>query len=249
MVDKNGKLRFEASANLQKLLGEELVTNEEMAVIELIKNSYDSGATKVWIVIQPATTREPGFIEITDNGSGMDLPEFERIFMFAGYSERDTQAATSPRVPTGEKGIGRFAADKLGSNLELITKKKGATAALRVNIDWNAFRNKKKKFSDIQVPYQRVERSRFASQESGTVLTIKNLRAVWTRSRLESVRGAIAELLNPFARSDGFDIELQVPKATALSGVVKQLPPEDADYDVRVRVSDDGKFLLRRLKS
>src|ERR1035438_33089 len=101
-------LTFDVSANLQKLVGEELVTNEEMAVIELVKNAYDSGALNVTITIQPETTRRPGFITIKDDGPGMSLQEFRRLFMFAGYSERDTESKTATRIPTGEKGIGRF---------------------------------------------------------------------------------------------------------------------------------------------
>src|ERR1039458_1202725 len=95
-------LSFEVSANLQKLVGEELVTNEEMAIIELVKNAYDSGARNVTITIQPTTTREPGYIKIADDGPGMSFDEFKRIFMFAGYSERDVEAKTATRIPTGE---------------------------------------------------------------------------------------------------------------------------------------------------
>ena len=84
MANKNQRLRFDVSANLQKLVGEELVTNEEMAVIELVKNAYDSGARSVNITVQPETAREPAYIEIRDDGPGMSLEEFNRIFMFAG---------------------------------------------------------------------------------------------------------------------------------------------------------------------
>ncbi len=103
MPNKTGKLSFEVSANLQKLVGEELVTNEEMAVIEIVKNAYDSGAKSVVIKIQPTTSREPGVILIQDDGPGMSLPEFRRIFMFAGYSERDSEIPKRPESPPERK--------------------------------------------------------------------------------------------------------------------------------------------------
>ncbi|SRR6266478_1259825 len=249
MPDKKGNFSFEVSANLQKLVGEELVTNEEMAIIELLKNAYDSGASELVITIQPETAREPGYIEIRDNGPGMSLPEFQRIFMFAGYSERDVQTSSASRIPTGEKGIGRFAADRLGSTLDFITKIADSTSALKVSFDWSKFRNKKKKFGDIPIPYEYVERPDLAKGKSGTVLEIRKLRTVWTRQKLESVRKAISALINPYGRPDGFAIQLNIPSIPELSGPVRQSPPVDPDYELRFRVSEDGKFLLRRIKT
>jgi signal transduction histidine kinase len=249
MPDKKGKFSFEVSANLQKLVGEELVTNEEMAIIELVKNAYDSGASKVIITMQPPTAREPGFIEIRDDGPGMAFSEFERIFMFAGYSERENQAPTASRIPTGEKGIGRFAADKLGSKLDLITKTVGSSSALKVSFDWNAFRNKKKTFGEIRIPYEYIERPDLNKNDSGTILEIRNLRTAWTKTKLQSVRDAIAGLVDPFRALKGFAIELRIPFMPTLSGPIQPSPPADADFDLRFRVSDDGRFLYRRVKT
>jgi signal transduction histidine kinase len=248
--EKKGKLSFQVSANLQKLVGEELVTNEEMAVLELVKNAYDSGAKEVVITIQPVSSREPGFISIRDDGPGMSLAEFRGIFMFAGYSERDTQAQTATRVPTGEKGIGRFAADRLGSRLDLYTKTAASSEALRVSFDWTAFRNKKKKFGDIRIPYQFVDRADLLPERAtGTILEIRNLRTSWTRAKLQSVRNALGSLIDPYGSLKGFRIELRVPSMPALTGTIQQLPPGDADYEIRFKVSDDGKFFFRKVKT
>ena len=240
-------LTFDVSANLQKLVGEELVTNEEMAIIELIKNAYDSGARTATIRIQPITAREPGYIKITDDGPGMSFDEFKRIFMFAGYSERDTEAKTATRIPTGEKGIGRFAADKLGSKLELITKKFGGQDALRVDFDWSAFRNKRKRFSEIKVPYRYVKNTELPN--SGTILIIQGLRTKWDRKKAEAIRSSLASLLNPFRRPERFNVYLQYPNSPDVSGEIRQEPPESPDYELRFKVSEDGKLLHRRLKS
>ena len=155
-MPSKGKLNFEVAANLQKLIGEELVSNDEMALIELIKNAYDSGALAVDISIHQETVTNPAYVTVRDNGHGMTLPEFTTRFMLAGYSQREAEAATATRIPTGEKGIGRFASDKIGAELIVITKPAGAKDALSVTFDWNAFRQKNKKFNEISAPYSRV---------------------------------------------------------------------------------------------
>jgi hypothetical protein len=249
MANKKQILTFDVSANLQKLVGEELVTNEEMALIELVKNAYDSGAQSVRITIQPETAREPGCVEVSDDGPGMSLDEFKRIFMFAGYSERDSEAPTATRIPTGEKGIGRFAADRLGSRLELTTKKSGEVNALRVSFDWGAFRNKKKRFSDIQIPYEQVRRADLQEGKSGTILVIRGLRTVWNRSKAKSLRASIAALLNPFNKPAHFSIEVKVVGMAEFSGPIQQEPPESPDYQLQFKVSEDGTFIHRKFKA
>ena len=111
MTLTQGSLRFRASANLQRLIGRELVPTEELALLELVKNAYDSGASFVSVTIQPETAKIPGYIEVEDDGSGMSVKDLDRTFMTAGYSQRPEQVRRSGRVPTGEMGIGRFASD------------------------------------------------------------------------------------------------------------------------------------------
>ena len=72
-------LRFKASAYLQTLIGRELFRSPLFAIVELVKNAFDSGATKVEITIVPQSEREPGEIEIRDNGEGMSLAGFEDL--------------------------------------------------------------------------------------------------------------------------------------------------------------------------
>jgi DNA mismatch repair ATPase MutL len=80
----NDRLQFEASAYLQTLIGRELIRTQEAAVVELVKNSYDSGAQNVLVRVTSPTEKRPGNIEIIDDGSGMDLPKLRQIFVVAG---------------------------------------------------------------------------------------------------------------------------------------------------------------------
>src|ERR1017187_1284016 len=124
---------FRVSANLLRIIGQELVASDEVAIWELVKNAYDSYARKVNITIEPLSEKRVGSIRITDDGRGISRADFERLFMMAGYSERPDEAEAAQRVPTGEKGIGRFAASRLGDHLRVLTRANiGVPEALEV---------------------------------------------------------------------------------------------------------------------
>lgn len=237
------KLHFEASANLQRLIGRELVPNEEVALVELVKNSYDSGAKKVVITIEPPSQKDPGRIEVWDDGHGMTVEDLRRLFMVAGYSERPEQVSRSKRTPTGEKGIGRFASDKLGKTLTVITKRRGEDEGVQLDINWEAFRNKDKKFSDIHAPYKSVSFSETLNKESFTRLNISPLRNPWSSVKRESVRTALSGLLDPFRRQSDFEIDLQMIGSPKLSGPIRQERLGGADIEIEFRILKDGSVL------
>lgn len=236
------QLKFEASAYLQTLIGRELFQREDFALVELIKNAYDSGASKVVITIQPPSVKEPGRITVLDDGSGMDLNTFRQSFMFAGYSERPGQVKSATRVPTGEKGVGRFATDRLGTRLAVTTKTRAAVSALKVDIDWTKFSDRKKRFSDVSAPFSAVDSHAFG-RRSGTLLEITRIRSRWERSDIERLRSSLSRLLNPFAPPKQFIMDLQIPGAEKLSGPI--LPPtlDDPDIDLRFELRRDGSVL------
>jgi signal transduction histidine kinase/anti-sigma regulatory factor (Ser/Thr protein kinase) len=237
MVAK-AQLQFEASAYLQTLIGRELIRGEDLAVIELIKNAYDSGARNVIITVRSPSLKEPGEIEVRDDGAGMGLAQFRRAFMFAGFSAKE-KPSNEDRIPTGEKGIGRFAADRLGQKLTVQTKLAGAKKGIRVEIDWALFKNRTKRFSDVSVPFFEVPIP-IPAEESGTILTITRLREKWTREQIIALRTTLAQLLNPYHRPDDFAIDLQVPSAHALSGPIVQHPISTADIEIEFRVHEGG---------
>jgi signal transduction histidine kinase len=246
-MSKKNTLHFEVSANLQKLIGEELVSNEEMAFIELIKNAYDSGAERVEITLYQETLAAPAYITILDDGEGMALDDFRERFMFAAYSKRDEEAATADRVPTGEKGIGRFAADKVGSQLTVTTKPAGAERALQVNFDWNEFRSKSKKFNEVDIPYAHVA-SPFGASKKGTLLEIRNLRTKWDRTKIENLKIELASLLSPYSSSRGFSIDVSVAGRRPSTERIIPEKPVRPNYELQFKVKDDGQ-VVRKFKN
>src|ERR1700722_14746865 len=108
-------------ARLLRTLGEELISNEVVAVIESVKNSYDADATRVLIRFVGPLEPEKGYIEVIDNGHGMDLKTVQSVWMEpATASKRDRPRSEKfKRRHLGEKGIGRFASSRLAHELEV----------------------------------------------------------------------------------------------------------------------------------
>lgn len=243
---KKGQLPFEASAYLQTLIGPELFRREDFALVELIKNAYDSGSSVVVITIRQPSAKEPGSITVRDDGSGMDLKTFSQNFMFAGYSERPEQVATATRVPTGEKGVGRFATDRLGAALTVVTKTKTSATALKVDIDWTKFSDRSKRFSDVKASFAEIDSHSFGSK-SGTLLEITRLRSQWTPSDIERLRDSLGRLLNPFSPPTNFSMQVEVPGSGKLSGPIQPPSLDDADIDVRFELRENNQ-LSRTIK-
>ena len=80
-------LKFKISSGLKNIIGRELITDKVIAIFELVKNSYDAGATKVDISFKDIYS-ENAIIEISDNGSGMNRQDIVDKWLFVAYSEK-----------------------------------------------------------------------------------------------------------------------------------------------------------------
>jgi len=193
-------LHFKVSSGLKNILGKELITNQIVAIFELVKNSFDANAKKVEIVFD----MQQGIIEITDNGHGMSYDDIKEKWLFVAYSEKKD---STKQTFAGSKGIGRLSCDRLGKSLTLITKKKGITSKLDIN--WENFEgDDKRKFEDLQVFYEKISDD-FIDSSSGTKLILSGLRDDWNKKNIEKVNKSLEKLINPFKEDDAFGISMQ----------------------------------------
>lgn len=115
-------------ARIMKTLGSELISNDAVAVIELVKNAYDADASRVLIKFVGPLHPGQGHIDIFDDGVGMSLDVVRGAWMepaTPGKRQKTSSRSKNRRV-LGEKGIGRFAAMRLASELELVTRARGS---------------------------------------------------------------------------------------------------------------------------
>ena len=108
------ELKFKPKTRLLLQLGDQLIKNESIALMELIKNSYDADASFVKVSMENTEYPDKGQIIIEDNGIGMDLHTIENVSMEPGseykYKLFNGRIRTPKfnRLPLGEKGIGRL---------------------------------------------------------------------------------------------------------------------------------------------
>lgn len=194
------KVHFIANAGIKDIVGRGLIYNDNVAIIELIKNSKDANSSKVILEFNDISTNNSpliseGKIVIKDYGHGMTKNDIKDKWLNIAYSEKKN---IRNKEYAGNKGVGRFSCDRLGSRLELYTKSKEDNF-LRLSINWEEFENKGKfdVISDINLEIEILEEKYFLENinelnfEHGTVLKITNLRNDWTEQKLKKL---IAEI-------------------------------------------------------
>jgi signal transduction histidine kinase len=217
-------LQFKISSALKDIVGRDLITNDYVAVFELVKNAFDAHATKVYINFENIYTKD-AMIIIQDNGKGMNYDELIDKWLFLAYSAkkegtededfdyRDKIYANKPFA--GAKGIGRFSCDKLGKQLYLETKKLEKNANTEILItDWEKFeKDSKNEFINISVLHDTENKPNY-NIKNGTVLEITGLRSKWDRTRLLELKDSLSKLINPhdIKNSPDFSIIINVPE-------------------------------------
>ncbi len=211
---------FKISSALKSLIGKELVTNKYVAILELVKNSYDAGARNVWVVFDHKNLDgEVSAIRIMDNGSGMSKDDVFDRWLFLAYSSKRGEGGarvkdyrykeTFGRSMAGQKGIGRFSCDTLGGKLSLTTLKENDPEVHRLEVDWGKFEESQDvEFKDILLSYreQQLEPLKFPDGShslKGTILSISSVREYWPHEHLERLTRYLQRMVNPYSSESG----------------------------------------------
>ena len=136
---KKERLKFKLHPRVFAALGADLITNDVVAVIELVKNSYDAFATRVDVRFGVDQKRGT-YLEIEDNGCGMDRSTIEDVWCMVATPFRSQNPVSKKgkcvRRAAGEKGLGRLSAARLGNRLEMHTMAAG-DLCWRVSVNWS----------------------------------------------------------------------------------------------------------------
>ena len=239
---------FKPRARLLLQLGDQLIKNESIALLELVKNSYDADATEVNVRMKNVDSANDGTILIEDNGTGMDMDIIKNVWMEPGSDHKEKLYIEKKitdkfrRIPLGEKGIGRFAAHKLGNEIELVTRKKNSKEIF-LQIDWALF---KKAMYLEEVPIHIYEREPrvFTDGRTGTGIIIRKLKTPWNRGMVREIFRSLNSLCSPFDAPDSFRINFDINKTEWLEGL---LTWEDVrDYALfKIKCEMEGEEIRR----
>ena len=201
------KKPFKMTARVLAHLGEDLIKDESIALLELVKNSYDAGATKCVVDFNFDIFGSLIEISISDNGSGMSLDTIENIWLVIGTDNKKNRLIShrQGRLPLGEKGIGRLGVHKLGNDSKLYSKHSDENEVY-VSIDWSKLAESKD-IDDFKIDYGYSSDSHFFDKQTGTKIIVRNLKGEWNRRKLRSVFRDLTTLNSPFSeKSDSFEV-------------------------------------------
>jgi len=220
------QLSFQPKARLLLQLGDQLIRNESIALLELIKNSYDAFASKVTITMSKVNSSNEGEIIIEDDGIGMNKAIIKNVWMQPGSDYKYKiinsikKRTKGNRIPIGEKGIGRFGVHKLGNDIELTSKTEN-DPEISLKINWRDF-EKDTTLEKIKVSLEENSIPQyFTKGKSGTIIKIRNLKKAWDRNSVRELYRSVTSLNSPFTTLDSFSVIFKLDNQDWLKGLIK----------------------------
>ena len=218
--NKEGPPKFDISAAVIRQLGEELVSDEVTAIVELAKNAWDADSDWISIEVNTVGTVEEstgsafsgtkGYICLRDGGDGMSYSDIERGWLTVSASSKRNmkrlgKVTKKGRTPLGDKGLGRLSTQRLGRNLDLFTKKENGSGH-HVSFSWTDFSDGSR-LSEVPVSHREI-----STIPKGTTLIISNLRdsRVWQGKAKEELAARLSQLIYPFKSGRNFRVSLTI---------------------------------------
>ncbi|GGG56818.1 ATP-binding protein [Bizionia arctica] len=221
------KVSFRTNVLLKSIIGKDLITDDNIAVLELVKNSFDAGSKESNIIFRNVLHNQEikeykklnaSEIIISDSGSGMSEYDLINKWLNIAYSEKKSKKEEHNRTLAGNKGVGRFSCDRLGKFLTIYTKKENSNL-IKLSIDWRKF----EQIDDIEINIQDINfdleeitmiqyqnETNLNSFKSGTTLSITSLREEWSHKKILSLKRQLEKFINPNQsfESEKFDVNI-----------------------------------------
>jgi len=240
------QIAFRPRARLVSILGEHLISDQAVGLIEPVKNAYDADATEVEVQIFGLDSPDTTTVIIRDNGTGMSLTDIEDKWLSPAVDhkeqdKRENRRTRLGRLPIGEKGVGRFAVHQIGRKLELVTRGAGLPEIV-IRIDWDRFECGDTYLDSVGVPIEERDPDVFVGDATGTLIRIEKARSLWTRQLLEKVHRTMRRLQSPLKDPGArFKIVLQCPGYPEYEDIDPTDILERAHYEFQAPVDETGQ--------
>jgi len=220
-------LNFKTNIQLKSIIGKDLINDDNIAILELVKNSFDADAKKVFVQYLNLKNNDDKTIEtfsdqtsrliIKDNGLGMDLNDIKNKWLNIAYSEKKLNNRQHNRMMAGAKGVGRFSCDRLGEYLNLYARVANSDIYILLKIDWKKFEveDENKEIQSINLEYEYLSDNDLLNKnippfKNGLLLEIIKLRSnwvyeikdqkgkiTWNTDKLVNLKKYLEKLINP----------------------------------------------------
>lgn len=257
-------LKFRFSGKLARLLGRESVSSDTAALFELVKNGYDADASKVTVVFEnfTANRKNDATITIEDSGDGMTYDDIVNKWMVVGTYSKDREIITKGgRTVVGNKGVGRFATEKLAKRVTVISWPKETNEEIKLEIDWTKFEDEGIQFTDVEIPIE-IKPNRSNQDRHGLRIILKNLREQWNGKKIQRLRTDVGSIVMPSelqTSGGGFEVEIrasdfgQKDSPSVESLMFKKAPYEiaailpDKESRTTVQIKREGKIREKKI--
>jgi len=230
-IIKKDSQPFEPYARLMNVIGDQLITDKIVGIIEVVKNCYDADAENVQVRFFNVQNRgkdylpenERPYIEIEDDGDGMTLDIIQNVWLRPAtpnkFKNKGSEKNTTKkgRIIQGEKGVGRFAIHKLGEKIEVFTKALN-NDEIKLILNFTEFNPEKinlfnqqdfKLLSEIRNEWFVQDPPEEIKKSKGTLIRIYALREGWKDEDFKKLRVAANKLLPPYdPNSEGFKVKI-----------------------------------------
>lgn len=234
-------------------IGRDLIQDNYAAVFELVKNAYDADSPDVHIEFKTSPNSSGYSIVISDHGHGMSTDDVINKWLVPSTQDKiKRHRSPSGRTLQGSKGVGRYAASILGTDmlLETVNAKGEKTTAY---LEWGDF-EAALYLDDVEIPLE----TEAVSEVSGTRLTINGgneMLAEWDQKQFDKLRFELKKLTSPIidpfnneGTSEAFHISLRVngfPGVNDINETVEPYPLFDLfDYKIAGKIHKDGTGTL-----
>lgn len=230
-------------------IGRDLIQDNHAAVVELVRNAYDADSPDVHIEFLASPDHSGYSIVISDHGHGMSKDDVINKWMVPSTADKlDRRKSPEGRMMQGSKGVGRYAASILGTDLllETITREGEKTT---VFLQWKFFMDARY-LDDVEI-FIKTEK---VSESQGTRLTMKGnsiLLTEWKKKQFDNLRDELKKLKSPVSTvfdEDEFRIKLTVKNFPGMENIHETIEPypffDLFDYKIFGQIGKDGKGTL-----
>ena len=248
-MSANGAYRIRPAGRHILTIGRDLIQDSYAAVVELVKNAYDADSSKVNIEFA-ANSDESGYsLVVCDDGHGMSRDDVINKWMVPSTTDKlDRRRSPAGRIMQGRKGVGRYAASILGTDLLMETVSANGEKTT-VYVEWKNFEDAQY-LDDVEILIETAE----VCESPGTRLIIngdEELLTVWDKKQFNRLRFELKKLISPVDSTlsdDNFSINIAISGFPDTEDIAESVDPypifELFDYRITGRISADGNGTL-----